>query len=716
LHCSLNVSQFSIILPYPNKSPVKPTLIVLACFFTLGVYANSSKDTVPSPIIKPGNLPQAYQPVFRLTAKEIESLHFTSIMEVINGAFPFVFADPPVAKDYNFIFDGNILVNPNAINISQIATIEYFPVAFDLAGGSLSAKGTFVITSKNAASPGYGLIVRSQGGVIKPDSTSFGLNPGGRFKATGSDEHFMHHEIAYGFSKNKFTAGASASYTGTAVPRYNITAPSGREDYFDEFKRTRFSANVAYKLTSKIKLSANAFWNKQNSSHNRDVSLINFPNVGQVNAERKPRYWSAHAAMQFQPAANITNVLQLEYADVKDDSASNTYARSTNPAFNRTTISNNTIKDRSFAITNSLSATFKKNADLSFGAELLIRYYEQKLKTDFVTVTRQDDGFILSAAAASIKSDARSIAFMPRLSVQMLRQFFATAGLTYDDWENSAFPYVPVSNGPSLEKIFPYAGVRWNMPYPAGVVSSASVHSTYGKSWQSPVKQDLLDIYSNGNIYGFFFSDEQKEASVNWISGLDIGFAKNRFKFSFNCVKGSFFPLLYGMTPAPFGSVIFYSEVKRSGLSAGFDAAIVDKQKVSVKFKTILFYDAYELKDTANQQLIKVNNPMLNEKGQWRGTVQLMTGVGRFSLQAIALLRFKETKTVFVPFQGYRTDEFSNHGLNFVLLSYRIPLKPALLKQLEITAQGRNLVALKQTPSALYYGSKYYGLGLRLGM
>jgi hypothetical protein len=693
---------------------VKPLLIALACFFAIGVYAQLPPDTVRA---SSRRIQQSYQPVFRITAKEMENLHFTSIMEVINGAFPFVFADPPVAADYNFLYDGHLLVNPNAINISQIAYIEYYPVAFNIAGGSLSAKGTFVIKSKNTETPGYGLVLRSQGGVIKPDSTSFGLNPGGRFKANGSDEHFTHQEIAYGFSKNKFTAGASASYTHTAVPRYNFTTSSGREDYFDEFKRTRFSANGAYKLTSKLTLSANAFLNKQNSAHTRDVSLINFPNVANVNAERKPRYWSAHAAMEFKPTANITNVLQFEYADVKDDSTSNTYARSSNPALNRTTILDNTIKDRSFAITNSFSATFIKNQDLIFGAELLIRYYEQKLKTDFVTVTKQDDGFILSAATASIKSDARSIALMPRVSVLLLKQVFATAGLTYDDWENSAFPYFPVINGPSLEKIFPYAGVRWNMPFPAGVVSSASVHSTYGKSWQSPVKQDLLDIYSSGMQGGAFFFDEtQKKATVNWISGLDLGLAKDRFKFSLNYIKGTTFSLLRALVPTPFNTVVFYSEVKRRALSIGLDAAIVKKEKASVNLKTILFYDHYQLKDTANQQLLKINNPALNEKGQWRGTVQLMSSVGRFSLQAIAMLRFKDTKTVFVPVQGYRTDEFSNHGLNFLLVSYRIPLKIALLKQIEITAQGRNLIKLKQTPSALYYGSKYYGLGLRVGM
>lgn len=696
---------------------MKPTLIALACFFSIGAFANAGTDTVPAAIIKPARLQQSYQPVFKLTAKEIENLHVTSIMELLNGAFPFVFADPPVAVEYNFIYDGHLLVNANAINISQIAYIEYYPVAFDIAGGSLSAKGTFVITSENTATPGYGLIVRSQGGIIKPDTTSFGINPGNRFKATGSDEHFIHQEIAYGFSKNKLTAAASASYTRTGVPRYNITAPSGREDYHAEFKRTRFSANAAYKLSSKITLTANAFLLNQNSAHTRNVSLINFPNVTQADGARTPRYWSAHATVEFKPTANITSVLQLEYADIKDDSALNSYARLSDPALNRTTTYYNVIKDRSFAITNSFSATFIKHSNLSFGAELLIRYYEQKWNADFTQVTKQDNGFILSAARGGTKSDARSIAFMPRLSVLFLKQFFATAGLTYDDWENASFPYFSGAGTPPLEKTFPYAGVRWNMPYPAGVVSSASVHSTYGKSWQSPARRDQLDIYL-GNMPGggFFFDPTQKEATANWISGLDLGFANNRLKFSVNYITGRSFPLLRALALAPINSVIFYREVKRKALSAGFDAAIVDKEKISVKLKTILFYDHYQLKDTANQQVYKVNNPMLNEKGQWYGTVQLMTGIGRFGLQAIALLRFKETKTTFAPFQGYTTNEFSNHGLNFLSLSYRIPLKPALLKQLEISAQARNLVTLKQTPSALYYGSKYYGLGLRLGI
>jgi hypothetical protein len=695
---------------------VKSILIALGCFFAIGAHGNSQTDTVPTGIIKPLSLQQAYQPVFKLTAKEIQNLHVTSIMELVNGAFPFVFADAPLSADYNFIYDGHLLINVNAINISQIASIEYYPVSFDIAGGSLSAKGTFVITSKNAATPGYGLIVRSQGGIIKPDTTSFGINPGNRLKPGGKDDHFTHHEIGYGFSKNKFSLSASGSFTRTAVPRYFISGPGGREDYYDKFKRTRFSANAVYKLSSEITLSANGFFNTQSSAHTRNVNLVNLPNASTVNAERRPRYWSAHAAMEFKPNANITNVLQLEYAGIKGDSASKTYARSTNPAINRTTDYDNIIKDRSFAISNSFSATFIRHSNLRLGAELLIRYYQQKTKEDFSTVTRLDNGTITGTGSGATRSDARSVALMPRLSALFLKQFFATAGLTYDDWEDDLFPYFALADAPSLEKLFPYAGVRWTMPLPAGIVSSASVHSTYGKSWQSPVRRDLLDIYSGTITGGFFFNDMQKEATVNWISGLDLGFVNNRVKLSVNYITGTTFPLLQRMSQFPVGGVVFYSEVKRRALSAGFDAAIIDKEKISVKLKTILFYDHYQLKDTANQQLLKLNNPMLNEKGEWYGTAQLITSAGRFGLQAIALLRFKETNTTFVPFQGFGTNEFSNHGLNFLSLSYSIPLKLSLLTQLEISAQARNLIILKQTPSALYYGSRYYGLGLRLGI
>jgi len=195
----------------------KIALFVIAIICTAGAFANTLNDSVPA---------QA-KPAWTITATEIAHLPFTSIMEVLNGAVPFVFGDPIRTMEYNFIVDGMILANLNAINVSQIELIEYYPVAFTLQNGVRSARGgTFVITTKKSTNR---LFVRSLTGLATGSKALMNRYTDGNYADFGSTLN-AHEEIGYGHTTNKLHVNTALGYTRSPLPSYDLK----QETWIDE--------------------------------------------------------------------------------------------------------------------------------------------------------------------------------------------------------------------------------------------------------------------------------------------------------------------------------------------------------------------------------------------------------------------------------------------------------------------------------------------------
>lgn len=116
---------------------MKALLLLIFPFFFVTAFAQTdSTETFDS---------ATYTSLISLSRTDIERLPATGFMELVQGAFPFVGSVSTVEEDYAFVTEGFVAINPNAINLSQIESIRFYPAGTALTRGSLGKKGTFVI-------------------------------------------------------------------------------------------------------------------------------------------------------------------------------------------------------------------------------------------------------------------------------------------------------------------------------------------------------------------------------------------------------------------------------------------------------------------------------------------------------------------------------------------------------------------------------------------
>jgi hypothetical protein len=673
-----------------------------ACLLSIQSFAIPATDTVPSPPAQQALLAQSYQPVFRVTAKDIEQLPFTSLMEVLNNMFPFVADDPPIAAHYTFLIDGRLLVNPNAINPSQIALIEFYPVAFNIANASMARKGSFVITTKKDAK---GLSVRSQTGVIIPTDNSY---PSQVYtgEVDQKKDLFTHQEIGYGHNSSRLMVNTALSFTRNANPAFTARDQQTTSDYDHSFQRIRFSNLLAYQVSKSVQLTGGVSLNSQ-----RQVS--DYQHNVQANTETEQRgkdkvfFWTANAALNVRLGRTVSNSLVLEHASSRYDSDLDGIIRREPVLFDILFDNDGLVKFKEYAVTNTLKGAIASEGSLQAGWELLLRYYQHEYESKFSSVAQEAGGMPLFVQSGMITRKERSIAAMPRLSVGLHEQLFITAGVTYDSWKLNS------QSNDKNERFHPYAGIRWTMKKPAGDLYSLNIHSTYSAFRQRTAGPEYLDMYQSPQPNGIQNPSGNEGKAKAWITGLDAGFGNNnKLVFSFNYRRGTSYLVLTAPLPGGPGPNETLEETKHTGLSAGMQLLVADKQAFSLRLKGLLFYEVLGLKDKTNEMILKTYNPILNngDPKQWRGSVQANMTAGKFFAQAIALLRFKEKRSEGFPPQ----DNFSNNnGLTFLLAGYTFPLRSAsYTREIKFSVQGRNLLAMKQPAAQLYYGSRYVGVGV----
>ncbi|MFL5740412.1 MAG: hypothetical protein ACJ75B_09365 [Flavisolibacter sp.] len=133
------------------------TALILLLHSSIFAQADSTREVKTTP--------------FTLTHEQIEQLPATGFSELVNGAFAFVYGAPLVMKDFSFEVDGFSLVSPDALNLSQIESIRFYPLGTDRSKGSLLKKGVFVITTrKSSASNGKGWTFYSKNGIVTADN------------------------------------------------------------------------------------------------------------------------------------------------------------------------------------------------------------------------------------------------------------------------------------------------------------------------------------------------------------------------------------------------------------------------------------------------------------------------------------------------------------------------------------------------------------------
>lgn len=693
---------------------MKPQLLFAAVLIMSTAWGNPI-DSLPGKS-DPAMFVSTYKPAFRLTAKDIERLPFTNIMEVINGRFPFVFADPPSASAYTWLVDGYVALNVNAINVSQIALIEFYPVSFDAGSGSLSSRGTFVISTK-ASKPGVapaGFVVRSQGGVILPTEKTYGP-PGSGLKHDVENDYFTHQEVGYNHAGSKFRLSAGVSYTRNPNPSFTLSNDQNtfNQTYEQQYNRWRVSAMGDYYPIEKLRISlalAGALL-KYETAGETGMSGTNVSNYNSGDV----KYGGVAAAVEYRHSPGFTNTLQFEYAPRTSDMEAHVVNFGLPPGGPNPDIHRFDKSDQEFkrmAVINTAKGIFNANRPVEFGWQVILRYHRLKEETSSSSRLARSDGTTILYNDSHFDRKDRTSSIMPGISVRIKKNFVAQAGAVWDSWQGPGFPSV------NNDEWLPYGGISWNIPMSGNGLSSLEFHSTYGKALQFNYRADQLDTYSKPGYSqpsGPFSNYGQIEAGYNWITGVNAGFAQNRIMASVNYLRGNAFPLVYIST---FGGGYFvdYREVERSGVSVDVQAAIAQSEDFSCKLRTILFYERIELKEGQYvRPLIYQDNPFLNDdiSPQWRGSASLDINAGNFFLQAVGMIRFKDEGYTAFPFSATR-NTMSNHGLTFLVAGYTIHTKNN--KQWDLSVQTRNLAVMKEPRAGQYYGSRYVGLGVNVNL
>ncbi|HEY0677184.1 MAG TPA: hypothetical protein VGD17_02815 [Chitinophagaceae bacterium] len=679
---------------------MKPYLTAMLCIL-LVITAAAQNDSVPA---RPFALQQPYHPVFSLSAGDIEHLPFTNIMEVLNAMFPFVFSDAPNNTGYTFIVDGRILVNPNAINVSQIAVIDFYPVSFDLNNGYRSGRGTFVITTKLATGSSKGLVIRSQAGLLDPAKYSFAGWDNTPSPITGKDQIFTHQEVGYGLNKGGLLASGALSFTKSAVsPGYDQTSQTLVVKLNDPIDRIRFSGLASYDINDRLKIFGGLFVTDQNRK--TDVSWQNNSVAAKSDFNRDPFYVSGNAGLVFKILPRIKNQFLVEYESTTLDEESYSINIFTPPAIPRFNELNGKDKTNFYNFSNSIQGVIRDQGTLSFGWELLMRYGQKKENREGTYTSGEVGGNITSINHYESKFKNRHFAVMPRLSLAISGKLMTTLGLTY------ASDKADFTGANAVDEVFPFAGIRYTLVNANRLFSSLQLHGTYGQTWNDEV-YDPLDEYSYPRRWPSFGSPEKNKAD-NIIIGTDAGFVKDRVALSFNFYKGNYTPLVYVEIPA--GTLIRYTEVERSGFSAGLKWNLINQQKFSARFSGLLFFEKQEFSDgSLNTPQQHNNNPFINAhlSRQWRSSLQLNLTAGKFFLQANGLLRFNDPHLVSIPGVGARQKEVNNHGLTFLIAGYKIQLNRSdLSKNIAVSLQARNLVPMKYAQGKISYSTRYLGIG-----
>ena len=664
---------------------MKPILVFALVLITTHARSNSTVDSIPQ---RPDLIQSTYEPIFRITEEDITRLPFTDIIEVINGRFPFVFADRPSSSEYTFLVDGHLILNINSINITQIALIEYYPVSFDPGGGSLSLKGTFVITTKARRGGGSGLNIRSQGGLAMSNEKAY-FNPT-QFKLKFSDEFFTHQEVGYDHAGKKLQLSVGGSLTSSPDPSYERTddAASMKLSSNNQWRRVRVSLLGGYQVTAKLRLSLALLGTWLQDDFDAKTEQTGAGGLSTYNNQEDLPYYGAAIGVEFKPSSYFNNTLRIEYSKLKQENNYDEYSYGQIPNVHSAYFYQRKTSD--LAVINTSNGTFNKSQQVELGWQLTIKYHDWNEDLYYRSVAERPPGVIFLFNDGSSSKGQHTLAVMPGLSINVNRRFNAQVGVTYDS---------------ELSGVHPYAGIRWHAPFRTGSkVPAFVIHSTIEKEPHINYTNNLLEKNprpGSDPINGVAPAFRESKYGYTWVSGINTG--NDRFRAALNILLGE---LYSPVDLSGIGTV----KVKRSGVSLDLQATLASRENFSCKLRTLFFYERYKPAQTGSYS----NHPMMNDdlSPQVRGSVSLDMAAGNFFLQVQGLVRFRDEG--FNQPTAAERKPVANHGLTFLVAGYRFHIEKLSNLQCDLSLQTRNLALMKEPRAVNYYGSRYVGLGVNV--
>jgi hypothetical protein len=644
---------------------------------------------------KTDNYAPTYSGIAVLSKSDIERLPAINFMELLQGAFPFISNESLIEEDYSFIVNGFVLINPNAINISQIEKISFYPTGTLLTRGSFNRKGTFVIDTRPEKKA---ISFSTKSGILLPFKDQSSQNT---TTSDGSNGFFTLNDLTYqnrwqgsfvsgavSFLKNNSPEISSIAVTPNTLRNVNAN---------NNWDRIRLSVFGGYQLSSNIKIEGGLFFTRQphDSAREQDLKVLStglqtLQSNSQV--DKKVDCKSAHAAVVFDPGKNIRNIASAELSQAKDEvkGFGNTFY-----SFGQFDTSSKEFKGvfNVYSLTNQFIWQPVISSIFKLKTSLLARYLSTNIKEKNFEEYKSSSGS-LSWAGFSQKTNSKLFLLNPSISFTIKDFLTSEVGFTHNDYGPSTF-----SSNTNNKKLLPNAGVRLNLN--SLIKDSAAISIELASNYnESPTLYNRVDRLETDRLQSSISATYT--SSKSWLNTMILGAWQNRFALQVNHF-----------------AIHSYLQAKISSSIPGYSLNYVDLESLirswSFEAKTSLinrenknwtvYGNVFNIKEEIKESNPQFSNFSLfdNNITSWKASLKASITLNRFFAQLSSLLSFDES---YANRSGsFPTDD--RYSMNFFLAGYKLPIKSNILKAFEVNAQSRNLIHSKKQ-----FHTKYIGIGV----
>lgn len=646
-----------------------------------------------------------YTSIQTLTRSDIERLPAFNFLELVQGAFSFIANESQFEEEYSFVVNGFVLINPNAINISQIESISFFPAGTNLTGGSSFKKGTFVITARPEKN---GLSFSTKSGLILANNTF----PGSDIRESNNG-FYSFNDLAYSHKARNWFISNSFSFLKNKFPGFTRANTANIVKTASEVRTFRFSNFGGYEFNQHWKVEGGLFLTNKPQSGKDSINWMNLPAGTSVksnnHSDKTVDFGGAHAGIIFSPLAPFKNQFSAEitkFREVQKDHQDGDFISSSY-------MYDYKVSGRytSYSFSDYFSWQAVATSNLQCDLSLFARYYISK-NSENTFLRSMNGGQTVSLSGSTRKINSKSFMATPIINVRVKNFLFAQAAVSYDSYRSSQF----AKN--ENRKLLPEAGVKLELAsfLQKPVFSTIEVSANYSKYLSSFENFDRFeDAYRSGTFVVLYPTSPMfVNSSLNgyspgehWLGSLALGKQNDHFVFKVQYRQNKKNSIGYSLYSYSGGTTYVYRMVSYTGKAWCFEikSSIIEKERMNWKLYTMMFRDNYSIKYPSS--IVPIDMPLLDAgKAPWRGGLKTDATFKRFFVQASALFSFNELS---YDKNGNTDNDIDRYNNNFLLVGYTIPLKNTGIKYLEINAQTRSLFYSHSYPL-----SRYVGIGARV--
>lgn len=655
-----------------------------------------------------------YTSIQTLTRSDIERLPVNSFLELVQGAFPFISDKSVIEGDYSFVVNGFVLINPNAINVSQIESISFYAVGTDITRGSMAKKGTFVISTR---APKNGLNFSTKTDLLLPDENT--MSP--YSQVTNSSKGFYSlDELSYHHKDIKWFTSNSFSFLKNKAPGYVTTnafypTSTSVSESSSEMRRFRFSNFAGYQFNEHMKIDGGLFFTSKPATADGKTAFTGTPAMGEqiYQSDNKGQLLSTHAGLTLKPSSRITSQLTAEMVRSKANGNSSftrpdfVYPQPPTGTFYYG--SNFLYRYTAYAVSDYFSWKPIVSSKVTIDFGLLAQGRWSKIRErNYSEQGQSGQPGSISTSYSTSSRKVQSFNVNPAVHLDFRQLLFAEAGFSYDSYKETWF------GANKRKKLLPNVGARLELAplLDSKLVSSLEFSANYNKYLTGGDVNDFLETDSravpSGSISGgpYYVPTLTSDYPTveNWLVSMSIGFRNNRLVLKSQ--YRNFNEMILWYTQVPYSSYVsMYDRLTTKGLCFELKTSIIEKQKVNWKLYATLYNEKGTL-HFPGYQPITTGGLTDAGKAPWRGGLRTSVDYRGLFLQAAALFNLNEAA---YDKNGNFQDDINRYNANFLLVGYKVPVKKGVIKGLEINAQSRSLFHSKS-----YTTSKYVGLGAQL--